>query len=372
MEKESGNAAQPADGRRKKVYLEALRILAILFILYQHQPAYDLFLVSEGPLWWIYTALAVFTRMNVPVFFMISGILLLGREESFGTLLRKRVLRHVLVITIFSGIYFILFAARGGVSGMSAAGAVWTFLTQVFRNTVEGSKELWFLYAYLGFLLMLPFLRRIAASGDRKDLIYLLVLRFVLFSVLPSVNLFLQLSGLPTLQVSEDFTLPLVMLDAFFFPLYGFLLERTVRVEAFRGKQLLILFAVLLFAVLDPVLFTRYQGQRVGEYTQDFILKYNYLIAGALFLLVKYLFTRVRAFRKKGFQNVVVFLGPLTFGIYLFDHLLKELLWAPYYLNAERFLPTLLMSAGWILISFVLCGAFTFVLKKIPGIRKLI
>ena len=64
--------ARPAQGRT--VYLEALRILAILFILFQHQPAYNLFLESKGAVWWLYAALAVFTRMNVPMFFMISGI----------------------------------------------------------------------------------------------------------------------------------------------------------------------------------------------------------------------------------------------------------------------------------------------------------
>ena len=219
---------------------------------------------------------------------------------------------------------------------------------------------------------MLPFLRKIAESSGKKELIYLTVFRFLLYSLLPVLNFILQLKGLPLLELSEDFMLPLVMLDAFFFPLYGFLLEKAFKPGALSKKQKWLLLAVLLFAVIDPVIFTYLQGQRFGEYTQYFIQKYDYLLAGALFLLVRHLFTGTALSRKRGVQKTVLFLGPLTFGIYLFDHLLKEVLWGPYYLKVEPLVPTLLMSAGWILISFVLCGAFTFLLKKIPGIRRLI
>ena len=362
--------ARPAQGRT--VYLEALRILAILFILFQHQPAYNLFLESKGAVWWLYAALAVFTRMNVPMFFMISGILLLGRQEDLKTLLKKRVLRHVLVILIFSAVYYVLYRVRGGSQGTGAGRSLWEFICLAAANKVEGSKELWFLYAYLGFLLMLPFLRKIAESSGKKELIYLTVFRFLLYSLCPVLNFILQLKGLPLLELSEDFMLPLVMLDAFFFPLYGFLLEKAFKPGALSGKQKWLLLAILLFAVIDPVIFTYLQGQRFGEYTQYFIQKYDYLLAGALFLLVRHLFTGTALSRKRGVQKTVLFLGPLTFGIYLFDHLLKEVLWGPYYLKVEPLVPTLLMSAGWILISFVLCGAFTFLLKKIPGIRRLI
>ena len=358
--------------QRKKVYLEALRILAILFILFQHQPACMLFIETQGPLWWLYASLSVFTRMNVPMFFMISGILLLGRQEDLKTLFRKRILRHTLVILIFSAIYYVLYRVKGGSSGMGLGRSVWEFICLAAANEVEGSRELWFLYAYLGFLFMLPFLRRIAAGAEKKDLWYLMALRFVLYSLLPTLNLLLQCAGMQQLSLSEDFILPFVMFDAFFFPLFGYLLDRQFIVSAFTKKQILLLLGVLLFSILNPVIFTYIQGQRFGEYTQNFIQKYDYLLAGALFLLFKFLFTEGAFSRREGIQKAVLFLGPLAFGIYLFDHLLKEVLWAPYYLKVEPLVPTLLMSAGWIVISFIICGAFTYFLKKIPGIRRLI
>lgn len=355
----------------KKVYLEALRLLAIIFILYQHQPAYNLFLVSSGPVWWFYAGLSVFTRMNVPMFFMISGALLLPKKEDLKTLFRKRILRHSLVILIFSLIYYILYCRREGLPGGSIGYAAWDFTARVFSNTVEGSEELWFLYAYLGFLLMLPFLRRIAESCTKKDFPYLAVLRLILCSLPPAINLLLRKLQLREFGFSEDFILPLVVFDTFFFTLFGFLLDQT-EVSRFKRREWFSLILLLVFSILCPLLFTFLDRQMSGESTQNFIRQFDFVLAGSLFLLVKYLFSEVPAFRRKGLEKTVLFLGSLSFGVYLFDHLLKEVLWSSYYLNVEPYLPTILMSAGWILLSFTICGGAAWLLKKLPGIRSLL
>ena len=62
------------------------------------------------------TASCLLYTSAVPLFYMVSGALLLGKNESFGELARKRILRIVAVIVIFSLLYYLKFAVRGQAS----------------------------------------------------------------------------------------------------------------------------------------------------------------------------------------------------------------------------------------------------------------
>lgn len=95
------------NGRQERVvYLDAMRIIAIFFVLFNHSSEYSLYQTSGGPEQWIYMFIAIVTRINVPLFLMISGTLLLDKEESYKLLLGKRVLRFSLVIVLFEfGLY---------------------------------------------------------------------------------------------------------------------------------------------------------------------------------------------------------------------------------------------------------------------------
>lgn len=53
-----------------------------------------------------YMSLSVITKINVPLLFMVSGALLLEKQEDILTVLRKRISRIGMVILLFSfGIY---------------------------------------------------------------------------------------------------------------------------------------------------------------------------------------------------------------------------------------------------------------------------
>ena len=58
----------------------------------------------EVPTWAVYNWLSLAVRFGVPLFFMLSGALLLGREESWRKLLTHRVRRFALILLIVSAI----------------------------------------------------------------------------------------------------------------------------------------------------------------------------------------------------------------------------------------------------------------------------
>lgn len=93
-------------GRTRKVYYEWIRLTACFFVIFNHLKGYVLFRNASGIKQAFYMVISVITKINVPLFFMVSGALLLERQEDIVTVLKKRVSRICLVILLFElGIY---------------------------------------------------------------------------------------------------------------------------------------------------------------------------------------------------------------------------------------------------------------------------
>ena len=86
----------------RKSHIDVLRIVAAVFVVFIHTPAFSVYQKLNGFHNWSYSAVSVIAKTSVPIFFMISGAVLLDKEESIGTILRKRVLRIVVVLFLFS------------------------------------------------------------------------------------------------------------------------------------------------------------------------------------------------------------------------------------------------------------------------------
>ena len=85
---------------KKKYYLEAVRITAVLLVMYNHSAPFMSFATQHGVQYAVSFFLSLVCKAAVPLFYMVSGALLLGKNESFGELARKRILRIVAVIVI--------------------------------------------------------------------------------------------------------------------------------------------------------------------------------------------------------------------------------------------------------------------------------
>lgn len=123
-----------------------------------------------------------FLEFAIPVFTMITGTLLLGRDESLPRLF-KRVLRIFLALLIFgSAMSFMeqFFITHSPVS--SALKAV----LSVFAGS--SWDVLWYLYMLIGLYLILPVLRKFVQTSDNKTIIYVMVVLFAGNSLIPAIN----------------------------------------------------------------------------------------------------------------------------------------------------------------------------------------
>ena len=230
-------------GKRKKVYYEWIRLIACFFVIFNHLKVYVLFMNASGIKQAFYMVISVITKINVPLFFMVSGALLLDKKEDIVTVLRKRISRIGLVILLFElGIYtecWLYSSARG----RDYEFTVKRFLYGVFERSLDETGAYWYLYAYLGFLFLLPSMQKLAKQMKQSDFCTLFTLHFVLLSLLPVCDLLLRRSGYDGLSVTEEFSVPLATTAALFYPLTGYYIYLKIDIRKVSGRRWVGIFA---------------------------------------------------------------------------------------------------------------------------------
>ena len=94
----------------RKLHLDILKVLAIFFVMFNHTgtEGFFLFSKSQGSLWYgVYLFISIITKIAVPLFFMISGALLLNKMESWKHILKKRFLRYFIILVFFSFLQYL-------------------------------------------------------------------------------------------------------------------------------------------------------------------------------------------------------------------------------------------------------------------------
>ncbi len=171
--------------RAHLTHIDFLRILAIFLVILNHG-AFRIPTTGHGILGsWVIFFFNQLIKMAVPIFFMISGALLLARKESYGQLFWKRIPRFLGVIIFFWTLQWSADIFSNGVFPSPSQ-----FLQSLYSSSLlverVGAYVAWFLYAYLAMLLLLPLLRRLARSMRDRDYLYLFGLQLVIAALLPT------------------------------------------------------------------------------------------------------------------------------------------------------------------------------------------
>ena len=350
------------DKSAKYTYISVLKILAIFCILYFHNGVYfpDYFGKSG---YWFYLASTVLSYLGVPMFFMISGALLLNREESYGTLLKKRILKYAAALVVFSAVCYV-YGIRTNLSALN------------LRFFVDGllsfghSSHLWYLYAYLAFLFMLPFLRKLAKSMTNTDFLYLLIIYF-LFKMLPVFQFF---AWRDNNLINADFRVAFfAALDVFAYPLFGYYMHCRTSDELQNAKAMPVLIISGLAFVIAEMLLTNIK-LKSGTESPEPLMQFGYTFApfftAAVFLAVKALFEKHPWSEKAA--DILKNVSGCVFGVYLLQEILTESTNGVYtFLISHNFGPYW-ATIIWLFCALVLGIASTYVLKLIPVIKELL
>lgn len=339
----------------KKVYLELLRIAAILLVIFNHTDGFFLYYTNtDNPFTFVYSLFfSILCRVNVPLFFMISGALLLEREETLTELFRKRIFRIVPALLLFSFIHYAVDLLRGKEMEFSA----FYFWKGVVCGTLV--ETYWFLYAYLGALLILPLLRA-AVRGMKQELFrYLFVLETVMAVIVPTVCSFLEVSipdGLYIVNVN------------IFYMLMGYALEHEY-IRKKRNPCVGLLLAGVFFCIIAEVFFCCLRFQRAGEFRQGDLDLLVPVLAVLLFETVRVICGKVKL--PEFMQKTVLVAGSCVFGVYLLEQFIRTLL-LPFYVYLTEHSVGIIACTVYVLVTWLVSSVLVFILKKVPGMRKLL
>ena len=342
------------------LYIDFLRIFSIILVFYNHTytNGFSLFTIRrDSPLFPVYLLCTVFSKIAVPLYFMISGALLLRREERLSDVFKKRFCKYAVVLLAASLVNYLLFQKDKGMS-------VGDFFTRVYSSNVTTS--LWFLYAYLGFILMLPLLRKMARLMEEKDYLWLTGI-VLLFSVV-RLGQFLLFKG--ELFYNTNFAVALTG-NTIFYPLMGDYLANKVDLKKVSGRKILLCCALALMSMCITGWVTCVWCNHLGEWKESTCQKFiNELVCiptFTVFLAARYFFTKMTI--SKWLEKTIVLLGSATFGVYLFEKLYRSLTQVVF-TSLDRYLPTFAACFLWILCAFMLGSFITLILKKIPLIKN--
>ena len=168
-------------------WIHLIRMTSVMCVVILHSAAQVLQLdvTFESQNWWVANVIDSAMRMCVPLLFMITGFLLLGKSESLNLFFRKRFSKIVIPLVVWTAVYicWLIFVESKNPSPISP----------LAQETLHSLNEplpfslirflftpayyhLWFMYALIGLYLCMPCLRVLVQNSPRKLLWYFVII----------------------------------------------------------------------------------------------------------------------------------------------------------------------------------------------------
>ncbi|MCR4611893.1 MAG: acyltransferase [Lachnospiraceae bacterium] len=349
--------------KQRKVYLDLLRIIAIIFVIYNHTSEKGYYLYAFEcplPLKVIYMSAGALIAVAVPIFFMISGALLIPKEESIEDLYKKRVLRMFIALVIFSVIQYafqIVFENQE----MS----IRYFLDHTVSGNITASY--WYLYSYLAYLICLPLIRKMALNMSNKEFKYLFVAFLIIEGLLTTV-VFFTMDG----SLNSFFAIPFFK-NIILYPLLGYYMEHRLKEEDYNAKGVMIWLAVMVATIALVVVASLYRDLPYEEFTDWdkglYTTGFSMLLVAGVFYIVKTIFKGRKV--PKPAALIITTLGGTVFGVYLIENMIRALTTSVYG-ALQSVCGSYIAAWIWCLFVFLVGAVITFILKLIPGVKKLL
>ena len=353
--------------KKRHLYIEALRVLACLAVLYNHIPSvYFLLNTREAGsvIYFADMATAISCKFAVPLFFAISGALMLDREISLKKIWMQKIPKMVLTLAIFSVASYVSFAAVGK--------EVWDLKTMIFQAYDRDlNYAYWYLYAYIAFLMALPMLSAMLRGLKNWELLYMIGMALFFRSVLPALE---QLRWAGTHHLNEHIRVTWLTADIVIYPSIGYYLHNRMDVRACRRALPFLWLAAAAGLYVSCVLTWREYLQTWAMYIEKYHSLFGGVYAAAIFATVRVVFAHVES--GSCLARWTCSLSGLTLGVYLLHvpikdntRLFQEGIWTP--IEALN-LPALAGGIIYMAILFLVCAAGTVILRRIPVLKQLV
>ena len=357
--------------KKKLLHIEFLRFLCIWLVMFTHTATagFSIFILRPESFFYpLYLAVPFWVKTAVPIFFMISGALLLGREEPISTIFKKRIWRFLQVIFVFSLINYVWFYHN---LPLTIPGHMAKFFTMMYSSNMVTAY--YFLYIYIGFLLMLPIWRKLVKAMTNTLFLYLIGLNLFFVGCVPVIS-YLIFQG--TAEINYFVNPLLAISEPTFYFLIGYWMEHVMPKEWLTKRNLLRLLAAAVIGTCIAAAMTHYRGVLAGGMTEAlserFYDSFLFLNTAFVFCLARWYFMTHEI--SAAWSRRLVFLGSLSFGVMLFEEITRSfthgILSRVLLVYLYRF--PFIDAVIWICLAYALGLLFTWLIRKIPYFKKLI
>lgn len=356
-------------GNRNLIHIECMRIIAAFLVIFNHTRGKGFFLFAEYErgsfLYWLYMFPSIFCKVAVPLFFMISGALLLRRDISLKELWVKKILRLIVALIIFSAVTYV---GLGWYKDTTVS--ILEFVEKLY--TCEVSVVFWYLYAYIAFMISFPFLRAMVKGLSEHQYWYMMFIAIIVVGIVPSLE-YLLFHGTWTIYglIKPSW----ILTNIVFWPLVGFYIENVYDIQKCSGKKIGIGIFVSIIGIGISCYLTYYMHLQTGVcaegVSQTFYDCFMVLPCVTVYLGMRYIFASCCLL--KSVKRIILSISGCTFGIYLLHVVVKQYLaglWSVF--RKDWQLNKMLAASLFCLVVFLVCYVLTWVLKKIPGLKKIL
>ena len=282
----------------KRLDIELMRIIAAFFVIFNHTGSMGFFLFSHyeenSVSYWIYLYISIFCKLSVPLFFMISGALMLNRKpESVKILWFHRIFHMICILIIWSFFYYLV-AVKEGKETFN----IYHFFSRLYDGNWNFSY--WYLYAYLPFLISLPLLQRIAQNLRDEEYMYILFMYIIFNMFIPCIQYFL-FQGKHNLNANILVFGGGGVSNILIFPLAGYFLTYRLR-NFWNVKKVLILWIVNISTIALSCYLTYYRAKIMGICNEDNSQMFHttFVLINCVTVFVTVSYTHLDVYKRQG------------------------------------------------------------------------
>lgn len=290
----------------------------------------------------------------VPVFFMITGATLIDYRERYDTktFFKKRLLKVIIPLIIWSIIYFIInfFKGKFSINDLS-----FKFVFEYFF-LVKINPIFWFFVVIIGIYLAIPVISLIPQESRRKAFLYIIIITFVFNQFLPDLLYHLNLN------YNYDLKFPLTYSGWISFIFIGYYIDKYEIVK--KHRVIIYVLGIIGFLIMVvPTIFISYHKNESCSWFDEYYDAPCVLYSASVFLFFKSKINNNQIVTKiMPFFN---FVAPTTLGIYVLHIAIRDFL--RYFYTYSYFGMNLVLTLSILTICFIVVK----IVQKIPGLRRI-
>lgn len=335
----------------KKNYISILNVLACIGVVILH--TFETGYTSDANFVFEVLIRAI-AYCAVPVFFMITGATLIDYRERYDTktFFKKRLLKVIIPLIIWSIIYFIInfFKGKFSINDLS-----FKFVFEYFFF-VKTNPIFWFFVVIIGIYLAIPVISLIPQESRRKAFLYIIIITFVFNQFLPDLLYHLNLN------YNYDLKFPLTYSGWISFIFIGYYIDKYEIVKKHR-VIIYVLGIIGFLTMVVPTIFISYHKNESCSWFDEYYDAPCVLYSASVFLFFKSKINNNQIVTKiMPFFN---FVAPTTLGIYVLHIAIRDFL--RYFYTYSYFGMNLVLTLSILTICFIVVK----IVQKIPGLRHI-